>query len=351
MKPSSAMRAGPFALVARVTRNGGTECWHYGACAVCTPDGRLMARFGDAGQATFLRSGAKPFQAIPFLCSGGWRAFDLESADLALMCGSHAGMPEHVARARRLLEKGEFGPEHLLCGTHEPFDEASARRLAESGQSAGPLHNNCSGKHAGMLLACRLLNLPTEDYPSPDHPLQQKILQEVGEFCGVTRPDIGIATDGCSVPTYRLPLSAAARGYAALAAPELAGVGERRQEAVERIVEAMTRAPAMVAGPGRFTTRLMEVSQGRILGKEGAKGFYALAIRGPVALGVALKIADGSERCRDGVVLDLLRQLGSLSAAEFEELAPFHRIPIRSLRGAILGEVLPEVELEEIAPP
>lgn len=110
----------------------------------------------------------------------------------------------------------------------------------------------------------------------------------------------------------------------------------------------MTGEPAMVAGPGRFTTRLMEVTGGRILGKEGAEGLYGLAIRGPVALGIALKIADGGERCRDGVVLDVLRQLGSLSGAEFGELAGYHSPPLYNCRGLQVGEVRPEVDLEEV---
>ena len=345
------MRAGPFALVALATRGGSDDCWHYGACSVSTPDGRLVARIGDPGQASFLRSAAKPFQVLPFLCSGGWSAFNLEPADLALICASHAGTPEHVDRGRRVLEKGEFGPGDLLCGAHEPFDKTSARRLVDTGQPPGPLHNNCSGKHAGMLLACRLLELPTANYTALDHPLQQAILEEIADLCGVRRAAVQVATDGCSLPTYGVPLGAAARAYAALAAPELAGIDDEKRAAIERIVEAMTGAPEVVAGPGRFTTRLMEVTRGRILGKEGAMGYYALAIRGPAALGVALKIADGSELCRDGVVLDVLRQLGSLSAAEFDELAPFYRVPIRSRQGAVVGELVPAVELEELASP
>jgi L-asparaginase II len=145
-----------------------------------------------------------------------------------------------------------------------------------------------------------------------------------------------------------VPLAAVARGYAVLAHPEAGGLSGEPAAAVQRIVRAMTGEPAMVAGPGRFTTRLMEVTGGRVLGKEGAEGFYGLAVRGPVALGIALKIADGGERCRDGVVLDVLRQLGSLSGAEFEALADFHSPVLHNHRGVRVGEVRPEVDLEEV---
>ncbi len=169
----------------------------------------------------------------------------------------------------------------------------------------------------------------------------------MANFCGLPAEEIGLAVDGCGVPTYRMPLAAAARGYAALAHPEAAGLDGETAAAVGAIVRAMTGAPEMVAGPGRFTTRLMEVTGGRVLAKEGAEGFYGLAVRGPVALGIAVKIADGGERCRDGVVLDVLRQLGSLAGAEFEELRAFHSPPLRNVRGLEVGEIRPEVELEE----
>ena len=307
-----------------------------------------MAFQGDPEAATFLRSAAKPFQCLPLLLAGGAERFGLEAADLALICASHGGTPAHTRRAADLLARGGFGPGDLLCGAHWPLDEESARRLREAGETPTTLHNNCSGKHAGMLLACRLLDLPVEDYVAPDHPWQRRILGHAVDLFGVPEGAIGLAVDGCSLPTYRLPLAAAARAYAALAHPEAAGLPPATASAVGRIVRAMTGEPAMVAGPGRFTTRLMEVTGGRVLGKEGAEGFYGLAVRGPVALGIAVKIADGGERCRDGVVLDVLRQMGSLSGAEIAELASFHGTPLYNHRGLRVGEVRPEVDLEEV---
>jgi L-asparaginase II len=116
---------------------------------------------------------------------------------------------------------------------------------------------------------------------------------------------------------------------------------------VDQITRALAAAPDMLAGPGRFTTRLIQVTAGRVLGKEGAEGFYAVAVRGPAALGVAVKVADGASRCRDGVVIDVLRQLGALSAAEVEQLEEFHRVPVRNHVGTVVGEVVPDVELVE----
>lgn len=337
--------------LATARRDGLPESYHFGAAAVVTPEGRLVARLGDAGLTTFMRSAAKPIQALPLLLAGGADRFSLDAADVALICASHAGRPEHAAAARRLLERGGFTVDDLRCGAHPPLDGEAARTLAAAGGEPTPLHNNCSGKHAGMLLACRLLELPAAGYLAPDHPLQQRILGHLATFAGLAAEEVGVATDGCSAPTYHLPLVAAARAYAGLVAPALsppvAAAGAALAGAARRVVEAMAGVPENVAGPGRFTTRLMQVTGGRILGKEGAEGFYAVGVRGPVALGVALKIADGGERARDGVVIDLLRQLGVLSAEEFAALEDLRRPVRRNHRGLEVGEVVPDFELEE----
>ena len=201
-----------------------------------------------------------------------------------------------------------------------------------------------------MLCSCLVLGLPTEDYIRSDHPLQRLLVEEVALWAAMAADDIAVGIDGCSLPTFRMPLRAAARAYAALADPPAAGFDEAHDAAARRVVEAMTGSPEMVAGPGRFTTRLMEVTGGRVLGKEGAQGYYSVAVRGPVALGVAVKVADGDLRCRDGVVLEVLRQLGSLSSVELEELAPFYRVPITNRRDMVVGEVVPDVQLERLEP-
>ncbi len=260
-----------------------------------TPEGRLVARLGSPAVATFLRSAAKPFQVLPLLEAGGVERWDLEAADIALVCASHRGRPEHVERVAGLLGREGLGEDLLQCGRHAPFDEQAAAALADRGEEPGGLHNNCSGKHAGMLLACRLLDWPLATYLEPDHPLQRRIVEGLAELCGVEPVSVGVAVDGCSAPCFHLSLEAAARGYAALADPAAAGLPEERAGALRTVAEAMAAAPEMVAGAGAFTTRLIEATGGRILGKEGAQGVYAVAVRGPVALGMVLKIGDGSE--------------------------------------------------------
>lgn len=337
----------PFSPIARATRGDRDESWHLGVAAVVTPEGRRVARVGDPALGTFVRSAAKPFQAMALLLAGGEAQYDLEDADVALVCASHGGTPAHAERAAALLARGGFSAADLACGAHPPLDAAAAEALRESGREPTALHNNCSGKHAGMLLAARLSGLPVAGYLDPEHPLQRANLERIARFCGVPEAEVGVAVDGCSAPTYHLPVEAAARGYAALVDPVAAGLEGEEAAAARRVIAAMAAAPEMVAGPGRFTTRLIAATGGRVVGKEGAEGFYAVAVRGPVALGVALKVADGGERCRDGVVLDLLRLAGCLSADELARLEDLRAPERRNHRGTLVGRIEPDVELEE----
>ncbi|HEV7666898.1 MAG TPA: asparaginase [Thermoanaerobaculia bacterium] len=351
MKPLAA--PSDFALpslvpIAAVVRNGRTESWIFGAAAVATPTGSLVASAGDPDLATYVRSAAKPFQILPLLLAGGAERFSLDAADLALICASHGGRPEHAERAARLLERGGFSVADLLCGAHAPFDPEAARELRQRGEEPTALRSNCSGKHAGMLLACRLLGLPAADYVDPGHPLQRRILAHVASLARVEESAIGIGIDGCSVPAYHLSLAAAARAYAALADPAGAGLSDEVAAALGQVAAAMGAEPEMVAGPGRFTTRLIAATGGRVIGKEGAEGFYAMAVRSPFPLGLAFKVADGGERGRDGVALEMLRQMGALSGEELSALDDLIRPAIRTVRGIPIGEVSPEIELVEV---
>lgn len=285
---------------------------------------------------------------MPLLLAGGVERYSLSAADVALICASHAGTSAHVERVAGLLRRGGLRQRELQCGVHRPFDGESAAALDAAGAEPTVLHNNCSGKHSGMLLACRLLGWPVAGYLDQEHPLHQRVLAEVAAVCGIEADTVGVGVDGCSAPCFVTSLEAAARGYGALADPMRTGLSGERIEALTTIVRAMTEVPEMVSGPGTFTTRLMQVTQGRVLGKEGAEGVYAVAIRGPVALGMVLKIADGADRVRPAVVLDLLRQLGSLSRQELDELRPFHRPAIENRNGVEVGHVLSDVALEEV---
>ena len=326
-----------------VTRGGRVESVHRGSVAVVSEDGRLLACAGDARQPVWLRSSAKPFQLLPFLAAGGEERFSLTTEEIALAAASHSGEPAHVRRAAGLLAKGGFTETDLHCGAHPPMHAESARALAFARRDPTPLHNNCSGKHAAMLLACRLLGHDPATYWRRGHPLQRRILSSVARATGVPAARIARAVDGCSVPVFRVPLAALALAYA-----RLVGGGPPRETSAgraarRRIASAMAAAPEMVAGTGRFTTDFMRVFSGTLVAKEGAEGVYAVGIPaalvgcGGKAVGIAVKIADGAERGRDAVTVEVLGALGVATGARLARLRALAFRPVLNVRGDVVG--------------
>ena len=350
--------------VANVYRGNHLESFHAGSIALVDSLGRLVACAGDPATRTCLRSAAKPFQAIPLLEYGGVDEYELSGEEIALTCASHGGEAVHIATAAALLRKGEFDEEDLLCGAQMPYDEKAAAELRASGEAPSPLHNNCSGKHAGMLLATQVMDVPSSAYIDFDHPLQVLMRSTLADFAGVEADEIRVATDGCGVPAFFLSLHRAAFAYARLMASSLGaeapGALARYAESAAHIVESMTAHPHYVAGNWSMTTPLLAAFGGELLAKEGAEGFYAMALSPALcseltarlgltddcALGIALKIDDGSmDRGRNPVVIRTLELLG-IDLDARPELQPFRHWPLRNVAGNVVGEVRAEFELE-----
>ena len=350
-------------VLARVYRGDHVESFHTGSIAVVDSLGRLLAYAGEPALRTCLRSAAKPFQAIPLLEYGGIEEYELSGEELALTCASHGGEPVHVATAAALLRKGEFDESDLLCGAHMPYDEKAAAELRAAGEEPSPLHNNCSGKHAGMLLATEVMDVPAANYIDAGHPLQETMRATLADFTGLDPEEIPIAVDGCGVPAFFLSLQRAAFAYARLMATSAGGAPgalQRYTASAEHVVGAMTGFPYYVAGAWSITTPLMQAFGGELLAKEGAEGFYSMAlapslvsaltgrlgVADDVALGIALKIHDGSMvRGRYPVILKTLEILG-VDVASAPELQAFRVLPITNVAGAIVGEVRAEFDLE-----
>jgi L-asparaginase II len=332
----------PYVPMLRAYRGEVVESIHYGALAVAAPDGRLLAAWGDPMAVTFMRSSAKPFQALPLVESGALETFGIDAADLALVCSSHSGTDRQAEAVAAVQAKTGVAESELLCGVHMPLDPETARRLASHGLSPTPNRHNCSGKHTGMLALAKHLGAPAGGYLSADHPVQQRILQALAEMSGEAPQDIRVGIDGCSAPNFAMPLLAAARAYARLADPsELA---PEHRNASERVFRAMTGYPENVAGPGRLDTLLMQAVPG-VLAKGGAEGYQGLAIRPeagvPEPLGVALKISDGDlgHRALGPIVVAALRLLGVAGVEALADTAPFGPSELTNFRGLSVGRI------------
>jgi L-asparaginase II len=324
----------------QVLRGGLLESRHKVHAAVVNSDGKLIASVGDPHFSSFLRSSAKPFQAlslIPHL-----ERFGLNSEHLAIAMASHNGEPIHVQTVADLQAKAGVQAEWLVCGTHQPFSASARATLRAKNQKPNVLQHNCSGKHSGMLAACLAKGLPTIQYAQPDHPLQQEIAANIRALMEID--SLEIAIDGCSVPCYRVPIERVASGMSKFAAPQAAP--DAFQINLEIAFDAMREHPYLIAGEHRIDTGLMQHIP-NLISKIGAEAFMVLALRDTKQgnLGIAMKIEDGSERARDVAVLRMLEQLGVI-APDDSRFSSDRNTTLKNHAGLEVGAINAAFDLE-----
>jgi L-asparaginase II len=330
-----------------ITRGAMAESLHRGFIAVIDADGEVIASLGKTETRTWYRSAAKPFQTIPILVSGAAEHYQFTNQELAVISASHSGENIHLEAVNSILRKIGLGEEDLLCGAHPPFDAAAANQFQAEDHPPRVLHNNCSGKHAGMLAFAKFIGEPTASYIDPQHPIQRQIRIVLARFADVPVDEIAIAVDGCSAPVFGLSVEAMARSYAQLVGVRHTDIEPELAAGAERIVDSMTEFPEMVGGShGRLDTDLMRASRGQIVSKVGAEGVHLLGVRPcqryPTGVGIAIKIEDGdTRRARDPVVIETLRQLGLLDNGQLTQLAPYRQPTVFNHRGLEVGEVRP----------
>lgn len=328
----------PAPIGVEIIRGQTVESVHRIQLCVVDGAGGIVHELGDASWVTFLRSAAKPFQALPLITSGAADAFGLTDAELALACGSHSGEPRHVDVATGMLAKAGVGPELLQCGTHAPRSKLAKAALA--GGRATPLHHNCSGKHAGMMILQKHLGADPADYWKPDAACQKLILEAVREVSA--HDDIKLGTDGCSVPNFAMPMRNAALLFARLAIPQ--GVRPATAKALERLRDAMARHPELVGGGESFDTDLMNASEDRLVSKIGAEACEGVAdLR--TGMGLFLKVEDGTSRALAPAVVEALRQLAWLEGRAFEVLGDWWMPSIKNWAGRDVGRIKPVLQL------
>lgn len=333
----------PAVPLALSYRGAVVEAVHYGQVAAARPSGNCAAALGDPEVPVVLRSAAKPLQALSVVTSGAADRFRLEPRHLAVICASHQGSALHLAAVREILDRLGVGESDLQCGAHWPDDREERERLIREGLSPRPLHNNCSGKHAGMLATALALQAPLRSYLEPAHPVQGLIRRHLAQLSGVAEEALVALVDGCSAPTYALPLIRIARVFARLVRPE--GLPEELQEAARRVTAAMSAHPEMVQGPGSLNTDLLRENAGAVIAKGGAEGLFALGL--PEAeLGLAVKIADGAGRAWPPVVLALLAGILSLPRG----LKRWARPEQTNCRGAVVGHLEATAAVRDLLP-
>jgi L-asparaginase II len=329
-------------IVVEVVRGGLVESRHRAAIAVVDSAGKKIFAAGDVARPVFPRSAVKPLQALPLVESGAAEKFALSDEELALCCASHSGEPAHVRGVERILTKAGFDASALACGTHWPASQSAATALARTGAAPSALHNNCSGKHAGFLCVARAMDIDPAGYWRPDHAVQQRVHAVLEDLTEVALPPDCRAVDGCSVPTWAMPLENLALAFAKFASGR--GLAPGRAAAAARLVEACVGVPWYVAGSGRFCTEIMQLLGAQALVKTGAEGVMCAAL--PVlGLGIAIKCDDGAGRAAEALMAATLSRLLTLDDRQRAALGRLAQPKLRNWNDIETGELRVTLEI------
>lgn len=323
-------------VLVEVLRGRAVESRHRGAFAVLDADGKTVMSAGDIETPVFPRSAVKAFQALPLLESGAADRFGLTDVELALTISSHSGEPDHVETARGILAKAGRDETCLECGVHWPMSREAERALAASGYKPSTLHNNCSGKHSGFICLSCGLDEDTTNYIHPDHIVQREIKAAGESITGFNFRADWMGTDGCSIPTYAVPLKHLALGFAKLGSGH--GLDSKRADAARRLRQAAAANPFMVAGTGRLDTTAMEIFGERLFMKTGAEGVYCAALP-EQGLGIALKAEDGEVRAAQAILAGLVHRLLPMSDLERQRLDAVALPVLHNWNGIDVGRV------------
>mgnify|MGYP001470689805 CR=1 FL=1 len=323
-------------VTVEVTRGNQVESRHRGLAVAVDGDGKVVFSAGDIDAPVFPRSACKAMQALPLVESGAADAYGFGNRELALACASHSGEDAHVELAASMLARAGRSVETLECGAHWSFDQATLIHQARTLEKPTALHNNCSGKHSGFVCACCHIGYDPKGYVGYDHPLQADIRGVMEALTGAVLANDNCGTDGCSIPTYAVPLVALADGFGKMLTGR--GLEPVRAAASRRLIEACMAEPFYVAGTKRFCTRLMEVAPGRIFAKTGAEGVFC-AMLPEQGLSFAVKCEDGTTRAAESMIAALLARHFEAGSPEREKLLSMANHSMRNWNGIHVGDV------------
>ena len=323
-------------ILCRVTRGELTESIHVAFAVAVDETRQPFYSTGDPQYLTCIRSSLKPFQAAASVKAGAVDAAEFNDDELALMCASHKGEKIHVKTAQSMLTKLGLTVDDYECGSHFPSDTLTRHRMIREDKEAQPLHNNCSGKHAGMLALAKHLGQGTANYIKKDHPVQRTILEYVQDVSGLEM--IPTEIDGCSAPTPFMTLETIAGLFQTLAAgnePEL-----------KRVFKAMCSCPDLVGGSNHFDTNFIKALTGRGVTKVGGESVRGIALKtqDKGSVGIAIKILDGNFRALPVATMKLLEHLELLTEEELQNLDKFRTKILKNHNQIEIGRIEAHVE-------
>lgn len=319
----------------RVMRGDFIESMHVAYAVVVDGDGQIVKNWGDPDYLTCVRSALKPFQASAAVAAGATDAAGFTTAEIALMCASHNGEDLHAKTASGMLEKLGYDIKYYECGSHAPYDQDTKFELIRNANDPTPLHNNCSGKHAGMLCLAKHLDADPSGYTQVDHPVQQAIFKQIKKYSELD--NFPLAVDGCSAPVPFMPLYNIALMYQKLASGDY--------EELNILYDAMVTNPTQVGGTDRFDTDFILALNGRAVTKVGGEAIQGVSVRAKdgAAWGIAVKILDGSHRCGPTATLAILKNLDLVNSSELEKLDKYYNIILRNHNKLDVGSIIIDI--------
>jgi L-asparaginase II len=326
----------------KALRGNTIESVHQVAAAVVDSSGKLRYSAGDPNLVTFLRSSAKPFQALAVVESGAAEAFGLTQQEIAIIAGSHNGEKKHVKVVRSILKRVGLNKSHLQCGTHVPH-YYTALGITPPKKRFSFLQHNCSGKHAGMLLTCVYEGWNPKSYLNPSHPVQKLITKKISEQCEYPVRKIKIGIEGCGAPTHALPLKDMAIGFSKL--KSFRARDERTSQSLQVVADSMWRHPDMISGRGRLDYDVAVASKRNILAKAGAEALHCAFVLDE-GYGLAVKILDGSRRALAPAAIECYWQLGVLNKSQLRSLREWAYPSVLNHQGKKVGFLQPDFKLK-----
>lgn len=332
----------PKPLEVAVTRGGAEESLHEVDIALVDGDGHVLIGLGEIERPVFPRSAMKPLQSIALAEAvlDGTCAHSLSAEELSLITASHNAEPFHVKAAAELLDRFGIDREALICGAHWSLDQPTAIAQARAMDTTTKLHNNCSGKHAGMLVLARIMNAPLDGYHLLNHPVQQRILGILEAMTGTDLTTHPHGIDGCGAPALSGPLGHWARAFALFAGGGM--IPDHRERACALIRDSIAAAPEMIAGTGRACTAIARCYGNAMTAKTGAEGVFAVAFH-ELGLGLMVKTRDGNKRGAETAIGAVIHALGYDLP---QDVMPFFQPVLKNWAGLEVGSVYAKAPLK-----
>ncbi len=302
-------------VLATTYRGEVEDLFTYGTIVLMDSDGKKVYEKGDGSEVAFPRSSAKLMQAMVPMSLGASEKYNLSDVEISQICASHSGEECHIRTVTGLLAKIGLDESALRCGAHYPFKTEITKEMKKNGIEARQIHNNCSGKHSGMLMADIILGEDTETYFKPENEVQKRILEMIANICEYPKEKIKVSVDGCGVPVHALPVEVFAYGMARLGDYEK--LPKDLQEAAKKIVDSIFAQPLYTSGSDRIDYYIMSKSPEKVIIKSGANGYFAGCLP-ERKQGFAIKCYDSQNLYKNRVLIAFMKKLGIIQEKDYE---------------------------------